>query len=164
MCIEVVWDKQKQQAWLDQQPECFTVYKVVQQVKDEQNRVRIRPPALPNCLAENHSTQYYRKKNDQRAIRLEPLSIPMEGNDQKRRSVLPHYHFYVNRDSALCSFLNGPNCLVLKCSVPKNDITTVGYQNGKITTIITKYFEFVEGDQYFQQDTPRKTAGKRTCA
>jgi hypothetical protein len=160
MCLTNIWSKEEQKQWLEKQPDEITAYKIVF-VHRRLHGTDLFP--LYNTMP----TGTFQRVNDQTHQIRTIYSVSLKGERDSRSPYEAHFHLFLTKQAAQGYFRANefPNTsyAILKCKVPKKHIIHVGTQ-GRKTTIITKYFEFVEGDQYFQQDTPRKTAGKRTCA
>jgi hypothetical protein len=136
MCLDKLWSDEQKNEWLNTQPDEITCYKVVALRGGKAN-------ALFFSLTFN-------KVNDQRHCVADRIDV------KKKESYIAHYHLFPTEQSARLwlSDIGWEDAdRIMKCTVPKQDVCAIGTQSGQ-TVIVTKYFEFAEGDQYFREAQP----------
>jgi hypothetical protein len=135
MCLTNIWSKEKQDKWLKKQRTTIRAYKVVYISGDGH--------PLPLYYARPNE-EPFSKVNDQRNY---TPSICYAYSPDEYRSIPyeAHFHLFLHKTDATewAQYTPLENCCVLRCSIPKADITEIGIQDG-FTVIVTKCFKFVE--------------------
>jgi len=156
MCLSIRWGNESTKEWLKTFPDTITAYKVVLEKlhgwMDHKEVISVYPPIRTN-------TGPYKKTNtissydESRAGRINTGS--------KKGKYQPFFHLFLSETAARTwadevSVIDG-EMVVLKCEIPKDQITTVGNQFSTVrnqssaAVIVTREFTFVEGDEYFDE-------------
>jgi hypothetical protein len=116
MCLDIVWTKEKQRAWLAKKPSNFEVYKSV-----------VKRDAKSDVLAPQY---YYDRIAFAPGENVAPRMKMCEW--VRRRTYTPYFHFWVSKKK-----WQGFRQMV--CTVRKRDVTAIGRQDGKIVVVARRF-------------------------
>ncbi len=135
MCIDRKWTKEQKDKWLKNKSDTITAYKVVFDGVD-----RFLPPFMGQIS--------YQRKN---RLGKRKTNVPV---NEGHATYLPYYHLFATKYACKDFCIQGPK-KVVKCKVPKKSITDMGRQMKRIV-IITRAFDIVGEDEYFDKPKTRK--------
>lgn len=142
MCLNGILTQKDKKAWMKGKPEIITAYKVVRQRMEKIEK--IYPIYFSASIPFEKTNKLSKKKSKDRVeTGFNLLSV--------RSTYRPYYHLFIDRKEALRWAEGISQRVVLKCEVPKKQITVVGTQSGS-EVIITKEFTFIEGRKYFKEE------------
>lgn len=140
MCLDMRMIEKEEKEWLKSKPENITAYKVVWEINN-----KIYPMYYNR---EEESFQKVNKLKDKGIV--EGIRVMTKGLALSR--YIPYYHFFeLRKDAEKWGSSRGKSEVILKCTIPKDQITAVGWQNDSIS-IIAKEFTFIEGSEYFKEE------------
>ena len=147
MCLGYKETLEVRKNWLAEQPDMITAYKVVNtstDVTEAEPKWRLYPLY---DLAGMQPKQF-KRKNRLRKTKNENKILYTRYISGKCTTYIAYYHFYESRyDAELLAFSsNGRR--VIECRIPKELVTNLGQQNGKLV-IIARGFDIVGEDYYF---------------
>ncbi len=147
MCLSTKWSKKEKEAWLKEQPERVTAYKVVS-VGQYRFRPRLKPPYV------DEKTRYKRrnllistKTGDEGKTSFTKFRSEKDPGHGRSTTYVAYYHLFLSHFDA-CEWGREVGNIVMTCEIPKKYITEMGTQQGK-TVIVTRCFEFTDADDKF---------------
>ena len=146
MCLNTLWSEEQKNAWLKEQSEMITAYKFVAVRREsikryEDGEEKISPPF--KMLDED---VHYKKKNIVKKTTKISKKDYVISHDETTTYVAYFHLFLEKKATEKWNFTFKTR--TLECKIPKKLITDIGEECGEIV-IITRGFDFVEGDEYF---------------
>lgn len=133
--VSKISDEEKKK-WLKGKPETIVAYKAVVKYHEDGKY-------YPPFYSINNANGAYAPMREINTISEEP---PMQETldsigSEKTSSYAPYFHFFTDKKAARVSFAM-PNAVV-RCEIPKKDITAIGEQNGA-EVIVAKSFKMTK--------------------
>ncbi len=150
MCLEYVWENEKKEEWLKEQPDMITAYKVVE-TEEVDGKERLISPYIRDKRKKGDWVRppcVYKRKNRVRVTKTSKIVKSHYHDTYKKTSYIAYYHLLTRREDAE----NWTSCnrKVVECLVPKKFITDIGCQRNFLV-IITRAFDIVGEDEYFEK-------------
>lgn len=147
MCLSTIWSKEKRVEWLKTQPDEIIAYKFVAVrresiTKYEDGEEKVAPPF--NALGHN---VFYKKENRLEKVK-DGAKMEFAANTEGETTYIAYFHLFIDKKATKRWKKSSFEGLTLKCKIPKKFITDIGDEYGD-TVIITRGFDFIEGDEYF---------------
>ncbi len=149
MCLSILWSEGQKNDWLKEQPDMITAYKFVTVRREsikrwEDGKERIAPPF--KMLDQN---AFFKKENRvKKATGMSKMgyAVSLEGET----TYVAYFHLFLEKKATERWKRISFKTKTLECKIPKEFITDIGEDQGAIV-IITRGFNFVEGDEYFEK-------------
>lgn len=134
MCLSTVWSKEKTKEWLDKQPDEIKGWKVTSAYRKVGGGYELCPPCFKaKCPAY--------KKTNKRQRSANKIVAPCNKAEYQ-----PNFHLFMTRQDARDWWNMTWGYPIIKCSIPKSQITAIGTQSGH-RVIVTKEFTFVPNEK-----------------
>ncbi len=149
MCLSTVWSREKRIEWLKTQPDEITAYKFVKVERKsikrwEDGEEKIVPPF--QNLGHNVFFEKENRIKKTTDVSKTEYAVSPEGET----TYVAYFHLFLEKKSTERWRKASFKGLTLECKIPKKFITDIGDEYGDIV-IITRGFDFVEGDEYFEK-------------
>lgn len=130
MCLKIKWTEKQLNEWLKDKPEIVIAYKVA----------KMREGKLYPLFFGKNPFEKENKLDDSYVKEMSKIETA-----DKRSSYKPHYHFFADREAAKDWHVAELQEVLLKCEIPKTQITAMGIGEGRgDLTIVAKEFTFVK--------------------
>lgn len=144
MCLHTKCTAKEKREWLKTLPDIIPAYKVVR-IKIIDGKDRLLPTRF-DC-----SPIFFKRKNILKKI-TSKISVKQVytifDKSGKEVKYIAYYHLFMGKKDAERWSGENNNRKVIKCEVPKDAITEVGFQDG--LAIVTRKFTIVGEDRYLE--------------